>query len=82
MMGVVRDRVGEGTRIRRVRRECELWGREGVNFIYSSPQVYHTYFTPLEYTVAKRGDNSCYAKLICNKKDKVTVSQDWVVWSI
>lgn len=36
-------------------------------------EVYHTYFTPLEHTVAKRGDNICYAKLICNKKDKERV---------
>lgn len=39
-------------------------------------QVYHTYFTPLEYTVAKRGDNTCYAKLICNKQDNVSKHAD------
>lgn len=33
-------------------------------------EVYHSYFTPLEFTVAKRGDNTCYGKLVCNKTDK------------
>ena len=32
-------------------------------------QVYHTYFTPLEFTVAQRPENSCYLKLICNLRD-------------
>ncbi|XP_064399579.1 thioredoxin reductase 1, cytoplasmic-like [Halichondria panicea] len=36
-------------------------------------EVYHSYFTPLEFTVAKRGDNSCYGKLICNKADNERV---------
>ncbi|CAG0886112.1 unnamed protein product [Cyprideis torosa] len=27
-------------------------------------EVYHSYFTPLEWSVPKRGDNLCYAKLI------------------
>ena len=30
-------------------------------------EVYHTYFTPLEWTVPHRGENKCYAKLICDK---------------
>jgi len=30
-------------------------------------EVYHTNFFPLEWTVAKREDNVCYAKLICVK---------------
>jgi len=34
-----------------------------------SIEVYHTYFTPLELTLPHRGENSCYAKLICNKDD-------------
>lgn len=36
-------------------------------------EVYHTNFWPLEWTVAKRPENSCYAKLICliPEKEKV-----------
>jgi len=30
-------------------------------------EVYHTYFTPLEWTVPHRAENQCYAKLLCNK---------------
>ncbi len=40
-------------------------------YVYTLPQVYHSYFTPLEFTVSKRGDNTCYAKVICNKADNV-----------
>lgn len=36
-------------------------------------QVYHTNFWPLEWTVAKRPENSCYAKLICLIPEKVPV---------
>jgi len=36
-------------------------------------EVYHSYFKPLEWTVPHRGDNACYAKLICNKKDSERV---------
>ena len=32
-------------------------------------QVYHTYFTPLEFTVAQKPENSCYLKLVCNLRD-------------
>ena len=28
-------------------------------------EVYHTNFRPLEWTVAQREENACYAKLIC-----------------
>ncbi|XP_004449156.1 thioredoxin reductase 3 [Dasypus novemcinctus] len=31
--------------------------------------VYHTFFWPLEWTVADRDNNSCYAKIICNRLD-------------
>jgi len=31
--------------------------------------VYHTYYKPLEWTVAEREDNTCYLKVICNKAD-------------
>lgn len=34
-------------------------------------QVYHTLFWPLEWTVAGRDNNTCYAKIICNKVDNV-----------
>merc|ERR1719240_988313 len=30
-------------------------------------EVYHTYFTPLEWTMPHRPENQCYAKLICDK---------------
>uniref|UniRef100_A0A671EEG7 thioredoxin-disulfide reductase (NADPH) n=1 Tax=Rhinolophus ferrumequinum TaxID=59479 RepID=A0A671EEG7_RHIFE len=30
-------------------------------------KVYHTFFWPLEWTVAGRDNNTCYAKIICNK---------------
>ena len=36
-------------------------------------EVYHSYFKPLEWTVPHRGDNACYAKLLCNKLDKERV---------
>ena len=29
-------------------------------------EVYHTYFKPLEWTLPHRGDNACYAKLVCD----------------
>ncbi|XP_037659356.1 thioredoxin reductase 3 isoform X2 [Choloepus didactylus] len=32
-------------------------------------EVYHTFFWPLEWTVAGRDNNTCYAKIICNKLD-------------
>ncbi|XP_036101313.1 thioredoxin reductase 3 isoform X3 [Molossus molossus] len=32
-------------------------------------EVYHTLFWPLEWTVAGRDNNTCYAKIICNKFD-------------
>jgi len=36
-------------------------------------EVYHTYIKPLEWTVAEREENVCYAKLICNKLDNERV---------
>jgi len=44
----------------------DLYGKDNV-------EVYHTYFKPLEWTVPHRGDNACYAKVICNKLDKERV---------
>uniref|UniRef100_F6RCG4 Thioredoxin reductase 3 n=1 Tax=Ornithorhynchus anatinus TaxID=9258 RepID=F6RCG4_ORNAN len=32
-------------------------------------EIYHTLFWPLEWTVAERDNNTCYAKIICNKLD-------------
>ncbi|XP_037589962.1 thioredoxin reductase 3 [Cebus imitator] len=32
-------------------------------------EIYHTLFWPLEWTVAGRENNTCYAKIICNKFD-------------
>ena len=36
-------------------------------------EVYHSYFKPLEWTVPHRGDNACYAKLLCDKNDDMRV---------
>jgi thioredoxin reductase (NADPH) len=36
-------------------------------------EVYHTYFTPLELTLPHRGENACYAKLICDKEENERV---------
>jgi thioredoxin reductase (NADPH) len=36
-------------------------------------EVFHSYFKPLEWTVPHRGDNACYAKLICDLKDNLRV---------
>lgn len=44
-------------------------------FLFSS-QVYHTLFWPLEWTVAGRDNNTCYAKVICNKQDNVSSRMD------
>lgn len=32
-------------------------------------EVYHSFFMPLEWTVPHREENTCYAKLVCNKAD-------------
>lgn len=36
-------------------------------------EVYHSHFMPLEWTVAHREDNTCYAKLVCNMNDNERV---------
>ncbi|CAH8459895.1 unnamed protein product [Schistosoma turkestanicum] len=36
-------------------------------------EVYHSYFKPLEWTVAHREDNVCYMKLVCRKSDHMRV---------
>lgn len=38
-------------------------------FTKENLEVYHTFFWPLEWTVAGRDHNTCYAKIICNKFD-------------
>ncbi|XP_065580611.1 thioredoxin reductase 1, cytoplasmic-like [Artemia franciscana] len=38
----------------------EIFGADGI-------EIYHKHFTPLEYTLPKKGDNVGYAKLICIK---------------
>ena len=40
-------------------------------------EVYHTNYQPLEYTVAKRDVSGCYAKLVCNKSDNVSIACFW-----
>ncbi|XP_074054545.1 thioredoxin reductase 3 isoform X2 [Macrotis lagotis] len=32
-------------------------------------EVYHTFFLPLEWTVAGRESDTCFGKIICNKRD-------------
>ena len=36
-------------------------------------EVYHSNFWPLEWTVAHRPNDVCYAKLVCNKADQERV---------
>eukprot|EP01027_Heterolobosea_sp_BB2_P022157 GEZU01032599.1.p2 GENE.GEZU01032599.1~~GEZU01032599.1.p2 ORF type:complete len:504 (+),score=174.12 GEZU01032599.1:256-1767(+) len=36
-------------------------------------KIYHSYMTPLEWTVPHRPDNKCYMKLICNAQDNEKV---------
>ncbi|CAG0878856.1 unnamed protein product [Darwinula stevensoni] len=36
-------------------------------------EVYHTHFTPLEFTVSHRDDNACYGKLVCVKSEEMRV---------
>merc|ERR1712112_513965 len=36
-------------------------------------EVYHTNFWPLEWTVAHRPENACYAKLVCSKSQQEKV---------
>lgn len=36
-------------------------------------EVYHTHFQPLECTLPKRDENKCYAKLVVNKADNVSI---------
>ena len=44
-------------------------------------EVYHTNYQPLEYTVAKRDVSGCYAKLVCNKSDNVSIACYWGYWA-
>mmetsp|Transcript_32649 Transcript_32649/g.53988 ORF Transcript_32649/g.53988 Transcript_32649/m.53988 type:complete len:490 (+) Transcript_32649:168-1637(+) len=36
-------------------------------------EVFHSYFKPLEWTLPHRGDNACYAKLVCHITDSMRV---------
>lgn len=36
-------------------------------------EIFHSYFTPLEWTVPHKQENACYMKLICNKLDSMRV---------
>ena len=42
-----------------------------VKFGEDNLEVFHTNLWPLEWTVAEKENNICYAKLICNKQDQV-----------
>ncbi|XP_075039747.1 thioredoxin reductase 3 [Mixophyes fleayi] len=44
----------------------DLFGEESL-------EVYHTLFWPLEWTVPGRDNNTCFAKIICNKLDNERV---------
>ena len=44
-------------------------------------EVFHTNLWPLEWTVAEKDNNICYAKLICNKEDEVRF-QPWVEFAM
>jgi len=44
-----------------------------VLFSFFKIQVYHSFFKPLEWAVAERETNACYAKLVCNKQDSERV---------
>ena len=39
----------------------------------SGIEVWHSYFKPLEWTVPHRGDNACYAKLVCHIGENMRV---------
>uniref|UniRef100_A0A663LQW7 thioredoxin-disulfide reductase (NADPH) n=1 Tax=Athene cunicularia TaxID=194338 RepID=A0A663LQW7_ATHCN len=43
-------------------RAVEEYGKQNL-------EVYHTLFWPLEWTIPGRDNNTCYAKIICNKRD-------------
>ncbi|XP_075430704.1 thioredoxin reductase 3 [Ascaphus truei] len=47
-------------------RAIELHGLENL-------EVYHTLYWPLEWTVPSRDNNTCFAKIICNKLDNERV---------
>lgn len=48
------------------------WIHQTIMFLSCLPQVYHSLFWPLEWTVPGRDNNTCYAKVICNKLDSVS----------
>jgi len=41
----------------------EKYGKDNI-------EVYHSFFTPLEFYLPDKDIGECYTKLICNKKDK------------
>ncbi|XP_073431131.1 thioredoxin reductase 3 [Dendrobates tinctorius] len=47
-------------------KSIEIFGEETL-------EVYHTLFWPLEWTVPGRDNNTCFAKVICNKLDNYRV---------
>ncbi|WAR25975.1 TRXR1-like protein [Mya arenaria] len=55
------------------RRYCTDGVQESGNHSFYSDRVYHTNFHPLEWTVAQRENNACYAKLICLIPDDMRV---------
>lgn len=54
---------------------CVGLAEEDAEAVYGAEnlEVYHSYFKPLEWTVPHRGDNACYAKLICDINDSERV---------
>jgi thioredoxin/glutathione reductase (selenoprotein) len=52
---------------------CVGLSEEAAQEKYGFIEVYHTYFTPLEWSVPHLGDNGCYAKIIVNPLDEERV---------
>lgn len=53
---------------------CIGLSEEDANAKYGAQdiEIYHTHFTPLEWTVAHREENACYVKLVCVKSENVS----------
>jgi len=52
---------------------CCGYSEEEARQVFPDVEVYHTFFKPLEWTVAHREDNACYTKVIVNKADSERV---------
>ncbi|EDV29780.1 uncharacterized protein TRIADDRAFT_19325 [Trichoplax adhaerens] len=52
---------------------CGLSEEVAIEKLGDDVEVYHAQFMPLEWTIPHRDENSCYLKLICNKRDQERV---------